>query len=201
MEKEGSSSSSSSSSTEEEERPFEFKAEVTSSDLKPFQTLLFLVRDWTNFDASLEAAIEDGVFKNSSSSSSSHHKRQAVEEGLLHEMRAYFRTVIGVRGQADLQSTRDQIARCFESVSAFLLPHPGAAVTKKTYGGSLGVLEEDFKQLVGLLARNVFQEQLEPKRVHTRNITAPELLAFFRVYVSIYLSAFLHLSLFSPSHA
>lgn len=164
---------------ESEEQPFHFEVEVTSSILKPFQNLLFLVRDWPNFDDHHEQELimvkwEDTV------------KRHEIEERFLTEMRSYFRTVIGSRGQSDLQSTRDQIARCFESVSAFLLPHPGTSVTKKNFNGSLSALDPMFQRLIGLLARIIFDEYLEPKRVHTREITAPELLAYFQVYTDLF---------------
>ena len=168
-------------SGEMNKKPFHFEEETSPNKLKPFQTLLFLVRDWPNFEESLEIdMIETSQCEISTMG--------GIEEKILGEMRSYFRTVIGVRGQSDLQSTRDQISRCFETVSAFLLPHPGTAVTKKNYNGSLDVVDPLFKRLVGLLTRRIFEESLEPKRVHTRNITAPELLAYFRVYTDLFKS-------------
>ena len=86
---------------------------------KPFQHLQFLVRDWSNFEAEWPA-----------------------EEALTEEMKEYFGTVIKYRDQSDLQSTRDQISRCFDTVNCFLLPHPGTAVTKRTFSGSLDNLSD-----------------------------------------------------------
>ena len=160
--KEHSGSLSMTETEEEDGEPFNFKAEVKTSQLKPFQNLLFLVRDWPNFDESLEETLQDGGSGGSG--------EEGLESAFLAEMQAYFKGVIGVRGQTDLQSTREQISRCFESVSAFLLPHPGTAVTKKNFNGSLSSLEPVFRRLVGLLARMVFDDALEPKRVHTRRI-------------------------------
>lgn len=165
--------------TKEKERPFHFEAEMTSSILKPFQSLLFLVRDWPNFDDKQEEVLVSTKWESTD-------RRLEIEEKFLDEMRSYFRSVIGIRGQSDLQSTRDQIARCFESVSAFLLPHPGTSVTKKNFNGSLSVLDPVFTRLIGLLARTIFEECLEPKRIHTRDITAPELLAYFQVYTELF---------------
>ena len=176
--KEHSGSLSMTETEEEDGEPFNFKAEVKTSQLKPFQNLLFLVRDWPNFDESLEETLQDGGSGGSG--------EEGLESAFLAEMQAYFKGVIGVRGQTDLQSTREQISRCFESVSAFLLPHPGTAVTKKNFNGSLSSLEPVFRRLVGLLARIVFDDALEPKRVHTRRITATELMAYFEVYTALF---------------
>ena len=170
---------------EEEEgeasEPFHFEAEVKAGKLKPFQSLLFLVRDWPNFDESLEASLQqEGQQGNDGGDP------EGVEAAFMAEMRDYFKGVIGVRGQSDLQSTRDQIARCFEGVSAFLLPHPGTAITRKNFNGSLSSLEPVFRRLVGLLARMVFDDALEPKRVHMRQITATELMAYFEVYTDLF---------------
>jgi hypothetical protein len=41
------------------------------------------------------------------------------------EMSGYLESVIRTRKAEDLQSTREQIAKCYEKVGCFLLPHPG----------------------------------------------------------------------------
>ena len=41
------------------------------------------------------------------------------------EMSSYLESVIRTRKAEDLQSTREQIAKCYEKVGCFLLPHPG----------------------------------------------------------------------------
>jgi len=163
---------------QKEEKPFTFEPDMQASKLKPFQSLLFLVRDWPNFDEELETSLEREGEEDS----------DKIESALRAEMREYFRGVIGVRGQADLQSTREQVSRCFESVSAFLLSHPGTTVTRKNFNGSLASLEPVFRRLVGVLARMVFDDGLEPKRVGSRQITASELLAYFEVYTDLFKS-------------
>ena len=76
----------------------------------------FLVRDWQNF--SLEWT-EDTLVED----------RLATYTGTLRpEMHAYLTSILHPRGIEDLQSTRDQILRCFESVDCFLLPHPGIVI-------------------------------------------------------------------------
>ena len=41
------------------------------------------------------------------------------------------------KGSKDLRETREQIVKCFENISCFMLPHPGLSVTRKTYDGAI----------------------------------------------------------------
>ena len=144
---------------------------------KPFQHLQFLVRDWANFDTEWPTQ--------SASFSSNQSEVQAIAD-LRGEMKSELSKVISYRDKSDLQSTREQISRCFETVDAWLLPHPGTKVTNKSYDGKLDVLDPLFRVLVDRLARHIFDECLEPKRVHSRHVTAPEMLSFFEAYVRIF---------------
>jgi atlastin len=74
----------------------------------PFQRLQFLVRDWQNFDTEYDEEEAEKTY------------------GLLcDEMEAYLKEVLRSRDQGDLQSTREQITRCFETLDCYMLPHPG----------------------------------------------------------------------------
>lgn len=130
---------------------------------KPFQRLDFLVRDWQNFDEE-----EDDY------------------EKLRNEMTKYLTSVISTRDQEDLATTREQILRCYTKLSAFLLPHPGFSVTKKSYDGDITKIEPQFRQLLDKYVRRVFDDLLEPKEVNGRNITAPELGNFVQAYVNMF---------------
>lgn len=77
---------------------------------KPFQRLQFLVRDWQNFDTEYSEGASQEVF-----------------DKVLEEMQTYLQGVLRPRNASDLQSTRDQILRCFEKLDCFLLPHPGSS--------------------------------------------------------------------------
>ena len=90
-------------------------------------------------------------------------KKDNLFRALHEEMRTYLREVIKDRGLSDLQSTREQISRCFEAVDCFLLPHPGLAVTKKNFDGSLASIGSFFKGMVNRYVRMVFDEDLAPK--------------------------------------
>lgn len=102
---------------------------------KPFQRLQFLVRDWQNFDIDWD---EDAP-------SDQPEKQQAVYNQLRTDMDTYLFNVIKDRGMSDLQTTREQIVRCFDSVDCFLLPHPGFSVTKKTFDGAINKIENAFR--------------------------------------------------------
>lgn len=83
-----------------------------NSRSKPFQRVQFLVRDWQNFSCDWPEPGETGNFED----------RNRVYAELKSEMKSYMDSVIKPRGLGDLQSTRDQILRCFESIDCFLLP-------------------------------------------------------------------------------
>lgn len=101
-------------------------------------------------------------------------------------MDSYLTEVLRTRNQDDLQGTRDQIARCFESLKCFLLPHPGRSVTKKTWDGEVDSIDEFFRALTNRLVRIVFDKDIEPKEINHRKITAGELMAYFEVYVNLF---------------
>lgn len=101
-------------------------------------------------------------------------------------MTKYLSDVLRTRNQSDLQSTRDQISRCFEAIQCFLLPHPGRSVTKKTWDGEVETIDEFFRVLVNKFVRIVFDKEIQPKEINHRKITAGELMAYFEVYVSLF---------------
>ena len=150
----------------------------SSTAPKPFQRLQFLVRDWANFEETWPE--EEGENKKK--------KEDAAYTKLRAEMQSYLTKLIKARGDADLQSTRDQIARCFERVDCFLLTHPGIPATRPNYDGSLKLLDASFQGLIDRFARLVFDEHLEPKRVHKRFITGIELVNYFEAYVGVFQS-------------
>jgi atlastin len=152
------------------------KKEEPSTDVpkkhvkKPFQRLQFLVRDWQNFDKDY-ADEEDSP---------------ALFDDFLQSMQKYVNEVLRERNLADLQSTREQIIRCFEKVDCFQLPHPGSAVTRKNYDGTIKKIDPNFRGLVNRYVRYIFDDQLEPKEVNHRQITGRELKAYFEVYAKMF---------------
>jgi hypothetical protein len=122
------------------------KGDRTADEVKPFQRLQFLVRDWQNFDTDYEDGQDPAVF-------------DALHEG----MQKYLTDVLRSRGLGDLQSTREQITRCFEKLDCFMLPHPGFSVVKKNYDGAINKIDPFFRALVNKYVRILFDQELEAK--------------------------------------
>eukprot|EP00604_Paraphysomonas_vestita_P001002 CAMPEP_0174820200 /NCGR_PEP_ID=MMETSP1107-20130205/3884_1 /TAXON_ID=36770 /ORGANISM="Paraphysomonas vestita, Strain GFlagA" /LENGTH=411 /DNA_ID=CAMNT_0016035085 /DNA_START=508 /DNA_END=1740 /DNA_ORIENTATION=- len=149
-------------------------AKMKIAGQKPFQRIEFLVRDWQNFEKDWEELIEE------------HGSEDKVFQILHNEMIEYLSQVIKARAASDLQSTRDQISKCFDKVTCFLLPHPGQTVTKRNYNGDLGKIDDSFKSLLNRYVRNIFDVIIEPKMINNRYLTASELLTFVHAYASIF---------------
>jgi len=132
---------------------------------KPFQTMEFLVRDWQHFEDE-----ED---------------YDRMEE----EMNEYMENVISEREAKDLQETREQIQACFGKFTCFGLSHPGIAVTKKSFKGEVSKMDETFLNLLDRYCRRVFSvDNLEPKVIQGREVTAAELGSFIKAYAEMFAS-------------
>jgi len=131
--------------------------------VKPFQKMEFLVRDWQHFE---EEEDYDTMEK---------------------EMGEYLDKVIAERDAKDLQETREQILSCFESLSCYGLCHPGMSVIKKSYDGNVKKIEKDFLELLDRYCHRVFSvDNLQPKTIHGRQVTAAELAAYIKAYADMF---------------
>lgn len=131
--------------------------------VKPFQKMEFLVRDWQHFE---EEEDYDKMEK---------------------EMSEYLDKVIAERDAKDLQETREQILACFESLTCFGLCHPGMSVIKKSYDGDVDKIEKDFLELLDRYCKRVFSaDNLLPKTIHGRQVTAAELAAYIKAYADMF---------------
>ena len=129
---------------------------IRVSSCKPFQKLQFLVRDWQNYEVDWEEESEiqeceqhqevdnSGAIRNTVPMTKE-LKQTSIYKKLRSAMETYLLTVIKDRGMTDLQTTREQITRCFNHVDCFLMPHPGFTVTKKNYNGAINKIETFFK--------------------------------------------------------
>ncbi|KAH7933906.1 hypothetical protein HPB49_018956 [Dermacentor silvarum] len=130
---------------------------------KPFQKLLFLVRDWSYpYDADYGA--EGG--------------RTILERRLQ----------ISDRQHQELQQLRRHIRSCFSEIGCFLMPHPGLKVaTAASFDGRLCDIEEDFKKhLLELVPSLLASDNLLVKEINGQKISCQELMAYFKVYVNIF---------------
>mmetsp|Transcript_11734 Transcript_11734/g.14589 ORF Transcript_11734/g.14589 Transcript_11734/m.14589 type:complete len:558 (-) Transcript_11734:221-1894(-) len=136
-----------------------------SENVKPFQHIEFLVRDWQHFECDGEGDFKD----------------------LEKEMNAYLEQVLEEKNASDLQDTRDQITDCFEEIDCFLLTHPGFAVTKKKYDGDVKGVDPVFLRLLDKYCHRVLDlGVMNPKKIHGREITSVELLSYIKAYANLF---------------
>ncbi|XP_020787016.1 atlastin-2-like isoform X1 [Boleophthalmus pectinirostris] len=130
---------------------------------KPFQSLMFLIRDWS-YPYEHPYGLEGGR--------SFLEKRLQVKQN-QHE---------------ELQNVRKHIHSCFSNISCFLLPHPGLRVaTNPHFDGRLRDIDEDFKsELVNLVPLLLSPENLVEKEIGGEKVTCRDLLLYFKAYMKIY---------------
>ncbi|XP_039860144.1 atlastin-2-like isoform X1 [Simochromis diagramma] len=130
---------------------------------KPFQRLMFLIRDWS-YPYEHPYGLEGGR--------SFLDKRLQVKQN-QHE---------------ELQNVRRHIHSCFSKISCFLLPHPGLKVaTNPHFDGRLTDIDGDFqKELLNLVPALLAPENLVEKEIGGVKITCRDLLHYFKAYMKIY---------------
>uniref|UniRef100_A0A673IFD5 Atlastin-2-like n=1 Tax=Sinocyclocheilus rhinocerous TaxID=307959 RepID=A0A673IFD5_9TELE len=131
--------------------------------LKPFQSLMFLIRDWS-YPYEHAYGLDGG--------NKFLEKRLQVKQN-QHE---------------ELQNVRKHIHSCFSSISCFLLPPPGLKVaTNPHFDGRLRDIDEEFKkELVNLVPLLLAPENLMEKEISGSKVTCRDLLQYFRAYMKIY---------------
>ncbi|XP_056150652.1 atlastin-3 [Lampris incognitus] len=131
--------------------------------LKPFQSLMFLIRDWS-FPYEYSYGLKGG--------SAFLEKRLQVKES-QHE---------------ELQTVREHIHSCFANISCFLLPHPGLKVaTSPAFQGQLSDVAPEFKEeLRNLITTLLHSDRLAEKEINGNIVTCRGLLEFFKAYIKIY---------------
>ena len=131
---------------------------------KPFQRLLFLIRDWSYPDD------EPYGFTGGHSYLFNNLK---IEEN-QHE---------------SLISVREHIFSSFEDISCFLMPFPGKAVTRSNYDGSWLKMDEDFKDELKILIETLLHpDKLVIKKINNLELTAAELRSYIDVYFRVFQS-------------
>ncbi|XP_028420967.1 atlastin-2 isoform X2 [Perca flavescens] len=130
---------------------------------KPFQSLMFLIRDWS-YPYEHPYGLTGGQ--------SFLEKRLQVKQN-QHE---------------ELQNVRKHIHSCFSNIGCFLLPHPGLKVaTNPHFDGRLSDIDEEFKaELVNLVPTLLAPENLVEKEIGGVKITCRDLLHYFKAYMKIY---------------
>uniref|UniRef100_A0A3Q3IAW7 GB1/RHD3-type G domain-containing protein n=1 Tax=Monopterus albus TaxID=43700 RepID=A0A3Q3IAW7_MONAL len=129
--------------------------------LKPFQSLMFLIRDW--------------------SYPYEHH--YGVEGG-----NAFLEKRLQQNQHEELQNVRKHIHSCFSNIGCFLLPHPGLEVaTNPCFDGRLRDINGDFKrELAKLVPLLLAPERLVEKEIGGNKVTCRDLVEYFKAYIKIY---------------
>merc|ERR1719433_863011 len=68
-------------------------------------------------------------------------------------------------------STAEALHTMFRRLSCFCLPHPGMAIEKETWSGSVRDIEPDFLRFADLYVKQVFSEGLHPKVILGSELT------------------------------
>ncbi|XP_070508817.1 atlastin-2-like isoform X2 [Chironomus tepperi] len=140
---------------------------------KPFQELLFLVRDWANPDEypfgtdGGDSYLEDFL---------------KIKDGQKEE----------------LKSVRQFIHNSFDKLSCALFPHPGKAVSAggtkidsqtKKYDGNWGEMDEDFKiELFNLIEHLLKPDRLVLKKINGKDLKGSEFLEYVLQYFKLFQS-------------
>uniref|UniRef100_A0A4W4E9T3 GB1/RHD3-type G domain-containing protein n=1 Tax=Electrophorus electricus TaxID=8005 RepID=A0A4W4E9T3_ELEEL len=130
---------------------------------KPFQKLLFLIRDWCYpYEHKYGLAGGNRFLE---------HRLQVKQN--QHE---------------ELQNVRKHIHSCFSSIGCFLLPHPGLKVaTNPHFDGRLKDIDDEFKkELQNLVPLLLAPENLVEKDINGAKVTCRDLLEYFKAYIKIY---------------
>ncbi|XP_067276946.1 atlastin-1 [Pseudorasbora parva] len=131
--------------------------------LKPFQSMIFLVRDWS-FPYEFPYGQEGGM--------KFLEKRLKISEN-QHE---------------ELQNVRKHIHSCFTNISCFLMPHPGLKVaTNPHFDGRLREIDQEFTNNLKVLVPSLLRpKNLDVKEINGSKITCRGLLEYFKAYIKIY---------------
>uniref|UniRef100_UPI00398E65FB atlastin-2-like isoform X2 n=1 Tax=Pristiophorus japonicus TaxID=55135 RepID=UPI00398E65FB len=131
--------------------------------LKPFQTLLFLVRDWS-FPYEFPYGLEGG----------NHFLEKRLQ--------------VKAHQHEELQLVRKHIRACFNKIHCFVLPHPGLKVaTNPTFDGKLKDIEGEFKvHLKNLVELLLSPQNMVEKEVGGSKLSCRNLLEYFKAYIKIF---------------
>ncbi|XP_054265961.1 atlastin isoform X2 [Macrosteles quadrilineatus] len=139
------------------------KLALEDSGNKPFQKLMFLVRDWS-YPYEAKYGLQGGAQLLA--------KRLQIKEDQ----------------DPQHQTIRRHIKECFTDISCFLLPHPGFKVaTNPEFDGKLKDIEPDFvENLKTLIPILLSPENLIVKEIGGQKVKAKELMQYFKSYMKIY---------------
>lgn len=136
---------------------------LEETDEKPFQKLVFFIRDWS-YPYEHPYGLKGG---------------QSLLESKL---------AIKENQPNQLQRVRRHIRSCFSEIECFLMPHPGAKVaTKPTFDGRITDIEEEFvDQLKVVVPLLLSPENVIVKKIGGREVTGRQLFEYFKAYINVF---------------
>lgn len=135
---------------------------LEQTNKKPFQNLLFLVRDWQ-----FAFEIDYGQYG------------QEVINDLLASKDEQ---------TPDMRELRNRINSTFEKIDAFLLPHPGLLVAQsRHFSGDLKQIDPNFLEYVEELATAILHpDNLVLKKINGRTVRAKDFVQYLQTYLNIF---------------
>ena len=135
---------------------------LEQSNIKPFQKLLFIVRDWpyayeTNYGWNGQTVIDDIMAGNDEQT-------------------------------PDMKQLRRRIDSSFEDISAFLMPFPGKIVAQgNNFTGDLNQIDSDFVKYAKELTVGLFApDKLVIKKINGQNVRMRDFVPYLETYINIF---------------
>lgn len=125
----------------------------------PFQHLSLLIRDWQFFTKD----------KRSDMSESEQYLTDFFSDN---------------KKTKDMIQTRNNIKKCFKTISCALLPHPGFEVSEGSFINDLGSIRDSFIGNINEYAEYIMST-IEPKKIFERRIKPEELPEYMEKYIDI----------------
>ena len=136
---------------------------LEATDEKPFQKLIFLIRDWS-FPYEHPYGLKGGH--------TLLEKKLAIKDGQ----------------PIQLQRVRRNIRSCFSEINCYLMPYPGEVVTENpTFDGRVSDINSKFIECL----KTFVPLMLDPKNVVVkeiggRQVTGKQLMEYFKVYINVF---------------
>eukprot|EP00746_Dinoflagellata_sp_MGD_P135675 gnl/MRDRNA2_/MRDRNA2_69722_c0_seq1.p1 gnl/MRDRNA2_/MRDRNA2_69722_c0~~gnl/MRDRNA2_/MRDRNA2_69722_c0_seq1.p1 ORF type:complete len:794 (+),score=150.62 gnl/MRDRNA2_/MRDRNA2_69722_c0_seq1:86-2467(+) len=143
-------------------------AKQPKSELRPFQELQVLVRDWVNFD--------DNTWQDAQKRRDYSVSEQVVGmqrwpvDACLKQMDLHFQDQFGPESRD--RKAVDSLYNMFNKLSAFLLPLPGKDVQRSwSWSGDIADIDEDFMRFLDLFMVKTFSSDLTPQQVMGQDLS------------------------------
>lgn len=140
-----------------------FTTNNSQQEYKPFQSFMFLLRDWNNPDE-FEFGLEGG---------------QKYLDNLL---------VIQPNHPEELKSVRSFVRSSFDKLTCCLLPYPGKAVARdSTYDGRWMLMDEEFlEELKAVIPKLLKPENLITKKINNIEMNGDAVNEYLQQYIALF---------------